>query len=53
MVSKYLMKRKTTNLSISATILSLVTKKVIQLEEIPNKKNNIKFIKSNFNHCNF
>ena len=42
-VLEYLMKRKTTNLSISATILSLVTKKVIQLEEIPNKKNNIKF----------
>lgn len=42
-VLEYLMKRKTTNLSISATILSLVTKKVIQIEEIPNKKNNIKF----------
>lgn len=42
-VLEYLMKRKTTNLSISATILSLVTKKVIQIEEITNKKNNIKF----------
>lgn len=45
-VIEYLMKKQTTNLSISATILSLVTKKVIELEENVQDKNT-KFILKN------
>lgn len=41
-VIEYIMKGKTTNLSISATILNLITKKVIEIEN--ESEDNIKFI---------
>lgn len=41
---EYLIKRKNTNISISATILNLITKKIIQIEENPNDKDNIKLV---------
>lgn len=41
---EYLMKRKNTNTSISATILNLITKKIIKIEENPNDKDNTKLI---------
>lgn len=43
-VIEYLMKKNITNLSISATILNLVAKKVIKLEEIPNNKKDAKLV---------
>ena len=43
-VTEFLMKRKITNLSISATILDLIAKKVIKLEEIPGDKKDAKLI---------
>lgn len=49
-VLEYLMKRKTTNLSISATILSLITKKVIKIKESPQDKKNIELILINNNY---
>lgn len=49
-VLEYLIKRKTTNLSISATILNLITKKVIKLNENPQDKNNVELILINENY---
>lgn len=43
-VIEYLMKKKITNLSLSATILNLVAKKIIKLEEIPEDKKNARLI---------
>ena len=41
---EYLMKSRITNLSISATILDLIAKKVIKLEDIPGDKKDAKLI---------
>lgn len=47
-VIEYLMKRKITNISFSATILSLISKKVIKIEKIHElKKDNIRLILAN------
>lgn len=43
-IIEYIMKGKITNLSISATILDLIAKKVIKLEEIPGDKKDAKLI---------
>ena len=50
-VIEYLMKRRITNLSISATILNLIAKKVIKLEEIPDDKKDVKLILNKSNEA--
>lgn len=50
-ILEYLMKRKITNLSFSATILSLISKKVIEVEKITTaKKDLVKFVLINKNY---
>lgn len=49
-VLEYLMKKKVTNLSISATILSLVTKKVIALEKNTQDEKDLVFVLNNDNY---
>lgn len=50
-VLEYLMKRRITNLSFSATILSLISKKVIKIEKVAEaKKDDIQFVLVNENY---